>query len=110
MGAQMELVPSKQRSTWRSQMIQRIGGLLGEGAARVGPCSLQPWLRGRKLTAYRLAGVVLVFRLGEGERPELVSERDGKVRSTVALAWALLWIEQTAEARAGFVARLSEVA
>lgn len=110
MGAQMDLVPSEQRTTWRSQMILRIGATLGEEARRVGPCSLEPWLRGRKLTAYRLAGVLLVFRLGEGERPELVSERDGKVRNTVALAWALLWIEQTAEARAALVARLSEVA
>lgn len=106
---QLDLVPAERRAT-RSQTIEQIARALGEGAARVGPCRLDSWLRGRKYAAFRLGGVLLVFRLGEGVRPELVSERGGKVRKVVALAWALLWMEQTTEARAAFVARVGEEA
>lgn len=105
---QLDLVPADQTGRWRAQMIAQIGEALGEGAVRVGPCRLQPWLRGRKYAAFRMGGVLLVFRLAQGERPQLVHERGGKVRRSAALAWALLWMERTQSAREAFAARVGE--
>lgn len=78
-------------TSWRPSQLDRIARALGEGFRRVGPCRLDPMWRGRQWAVWRSAAHTLVFRLEQGERPELAGIDWQPSGQDAQVAWAVLW-------------------